>query len=689
MKTIKEYSIDEKILIKLKNDLGISEEILDIASNIYQRVCNEELLPVKEKLEEKLHKIIERGVSIGFILRYKDLRIKPFDSIIRNWLPRLASIKGPDLNDHFRSFLSNEFDLLGARIVALNLSDVVKIARLILGDEQFGWTRKDLKNFYKNPRESGYRSWHLKTEFYPELDKNRNVKCEIQIRTGLEDVWGEWEHELIYKKPLTISEQTWHQWTNLSRAESKLMAIKLYDLAVWMDRQMERFKILDYPATMNISDLLGNKANVNINNIVDEPLNKFKEHTEVLAANLLTGFDSNHLFISFDPDGFIGLSLRKREKKDFCFTFEDLIESRTTVQLTAKLSSDYLKDIDKEGSKILLENLKGLKSLQKENDLIKDWNKLLIKSFFATKKHHRKNLGRLFFNEYQSRLNNYKFKGINKLNAEFLTLFLVRTNFAFEVCTNYAWDGNRSIVVDQKTGKRDNDVDQIFQSVICKLKHLSKISKKGSFEVLRHGANPIGVHVNLITFKGNKRFIVVTRRGMGTADTGEWQTSVSGVTCPRQSSIELGGDVPGYIYGEEIPERSPSLFLAAQRELFEELGVFVPLDQIRVIALLNHKRSGQPVLVAEAYSDKSLEEIRECAKAAEEKWEINQEGIAAIELNQSNLDILLTKGETLRHNGLTLPSLLYMENSKLKWQERSKVAILLSFLRHTQVKIAL
>src|SRR5205807_2071760 len=118
--------------------------------------------------------------------------------------------------DQFEAYLDGQYDLLGVRVVGLSVSDVVKVARAILGNERFAWDRAAVKNFYERPKPSGYRAWHLRTKYYPDRPKNgavteilatRNVRCEIQIKTALEDTWAEVEHTLSYKQPEGVSGQ--------------------------------------------------------------------------------------------------------------------------------------------------------------------------------------------------------------------------------------------------------------------------------------------------------------------------------------------------------------------------------------------------------------------------------------------------------------------------------------------------
>ena len=59
-----------------------------------------------------------------------------------------------------------------------------------------------VKDYITNPKESGYRAYHIIVEVPVELSiKTIPVRCEIQVRTLLMDAWSSLEHETVYKNP--------------------------------------------------------------------------------------------------------------------------------------------------------------------------------------------------------------------------------------------------------------------------------------------------------------------------------------------------------------------------------------------------------------------------------------------------------------------------------------------------------
>ena len=62
-----------------------------------------------------------------------------------------------------------------------------------------------IKDYIKNPKENGYRSLHLIVEVPIFLENGkRSVKVEVQLRTIAMEFWANLEHQLRYKKNLSL-----------------------------------------------------------------------------------------------------------------------------------------------------------------------------------------------------------------------------------------------------------------------------------------------------------------------------------------------------------------------------------------------------------------------------------------------------------------------------------------------------
>lgn len=89
-------------------------------------------------------------------------------------------------------------DIAGIRIVCSFTSDIYRLAEMI--GKQNDLTVLSVKDYIKNPKESGYKSYHMIVEV-PIFMSDRVVetKVEIQIRTIAMDFWASLEHKIYYK----------------------------------------------------------------------------------------------------------------------------------------------------------------------------------------------------------------------------------------------------------------------------------------------------------------------------------------------------------------------------------------------------------------------------------------------------------------------------------------------------------
>lgn len=89
-------------------------------------------------------------------------------------------------------------DMVGVRLVCPFLEDVYEIVDLIKSSDAI--SVYDCKDYIQSPKKSGYRSYHLLVEVpVPDGDKQKKVKCEIQVRTLAMDAWAAMEHRIKYK----------------------------------------------------------------------------------------------------------------------------------------------------------------------------------------------------------------------------------------------------------------------------------------------------------------------------------------------------------------------------------------------------------------------------------------------------------------------------------------------------------
>ena len=98
-------------------------------------------------------------------------------------------------------------DLVGIRIVCSFLSDLEEIKSILEKDDTIEIIKR--KNYIENPKENGYRSYHLNALVPVKMINSvEKVEVEIQIRTIAMDMWATLEHKICYRRAGNIPEST-------------------------------------------------------------------------------------------------------------------------------------------------------------------------------------------------------------------------------------------------------------------------------------------------------------------------------------------------------------------------------------------------------------------------------------------------------------------------------------------------
>ena len=89
-------------------------------------------------------------------------------------------------------------DIAGVRLICSFTSDIYRLAEMI--GNQSDLKVLSIKDYIKNPKESGYKSYHMLVSVPIFLsDSVIDTKVEIQIRTIAMDFWASLEHKIYYK----------------------------------------------------------------------------------------------------------------------------------------------------------------------------------------------------------------------------------------------------------------------------------------------------------------------------------------------------------------------------------------------------------------------------------------------------------------------------------------------------------
>lgn len=124
-------------------------------------------------------------------IHHMEYRLKSVNSI-------LGKLEKRGLEVSLDSIVTNLTDIAGVRVICNYVSDVYKIADLLIKQSDIKLIAK--KDYIKHPKENGYRSLHLVVEVPIFLaEKVQPTTVEIQIRTIAMDFWARLEHHLRYK----------------------------------------------------------------------------------------------------------------------------------------------------------------------------------------------------------------------------------------------------------------------------------------------------------------------------------------------------------------------------------------------------------------------------------------------------------------------------------------------------------
>ena len=115
----------------------------------------------------------------------------------------------------------NISDIAGVRVICAFPSDIYKLAEMFLRQDDI--TLLEEKDYFKTPKENGYRSLHLVVGTPIFLhDSKRSMKVEVQFRTISMDWWASLEHKIRYKKDLAPEEEIDRELLELAETSAEL-----------------------------------------------------------------------------------------------------------------------------------------------------------------------------------------------------------------------------------------------------------------------------------------------------------------------------------------------------------------------------------------------------------------------------------------------------------------------------------
>lgn len=152
-------------------------------------------------------------------------RIKKPESILRKLNKLGYNFTAENIQEHLN-------DVAGIRVVCAFIDDIYTIAELLSSQDDI--TVIQIKDYIKNPKPNGYRSYHMIVEIPVFFSKGKTpMRAEIQIRTNGMDFWATLEHQLRYKKGIEEMEGYDQISDELTKTAHELIS---------MDNEMQRIK---------------------------------------------------------------------------------------------------------------------------------------------------------------------------------------------------------------------------------------------------------------------------------------------------------------------------------------------------------------------------------------------------------------------------------------------------------------
>jgi putative GTP pyrophosphokinase len=203
----------------------------------YEQLCDEVQYILRKRLSQ-------RGVEISTV----SSRAKTLTSFLEK-IQRKS----------YANALKDISDFAGVRVVCLYVKDIKLIEKIL--SEEFDLIEKVDKLTDKKPDQFGYGAIHFVVKLGKRMSGARyedlkSLKCEVQIRTVLQDAWAIIDHHLVYKKESAVP-------TSLQR--------KLYSLAGLFETADDQFEQIRQQRKKYVADMressksevsfLGNEVN--------------------------------------------------------------------------------------------------------------------------------------------------------------------------------------------------------------------------------------------------------------------------------------------------------------------------------------------------------------------------------------------------------------------------------------------
>lgn len=165
-------------------------------------------------------------------------RIKTAESIVKK-------LKRNGYESTIENMVKYVNDIAGIRIICSFTTDIYRIAEMIANQSDIKVL--SVKDYIKNPKASGYKSYHMLVSIPIFLsDRIIDAKVEIQIRTVAMDFWASLEHKIHYKfegnAPEHITEELYACAQMVSALDAKMLSLNEEIQEIEREREREKEK---------------------------------------------------------------------------------------------------------------------------------------------------------------------------------------------------------------------------------------------------------------------------------------------------------------------------------------------------------------------------------------------------------------------------------------------------------------
>ncbi len=148
-----------------------------------------------------------------FNVRYRRNPITSISSRLKSSSSIMNKLARKGLDFTLENVENNLYDVAGIRVVCSYVDDIYVLAKALAKQDDITVIKE--KDYIKNPKPNGYRSYHMIVSvpvFFS--DQTKDMAVEVQIRTIAMDFWASLEHQLKYKQDVPNQREIVEQLTD-------------------------------------------------------------------------------------------------------------------------------------------------------------------------------------------------------------------------------------------------------------------------------------------------------------------------------------------------------------------------------------------------------------------------------------------------------------------------------------------